>query len=144
MAVCVRDRESDHQNEVGMNQVINADPFGKVALQVYAPVAFHTLGKAERGNPAIIAEYDGYKYLFCSEAHKELFEKDAERYLPAYGGFCAFGVSLGVLFPVEIATWEIIDGRLVLQFNDVFKKKFEEEKAENMRKAAENWKKIVA
>jgi YHS domain-containing protein len=127
-----------------MKQVINADPFGKVALQGYDPVAFHTLGKAERGNPAISAEYDGYKYLFSSEAHKELFEKDAERYLPAYGGFCAFGVSLGVLFPVEIATWEIIDGRLVLQFNDVFKKKFEEEKAENIRKAAENWKKIVA
>jgi len=97
-----------------------------------------------RGNPAILLEYRGYKYLFSSEENKELFEKEAEKYLPAYGGFCAFGVSLGVLFPVEIDTWEIIDGRLVLQFSHEFKKKFEEDTDGNIRKADENWRKIEA
>jgi YHS domain-containing protein len=125
-----------------MKQVINADPHGKVALQGYDPVAFHTIGMAVKGDPAILAEYRGYKYLFTSEANKGMFEKEAERYLPAYGGFCAFGVSLGVLFPVEIDTWEIIDGRLVLQFNHTFKQKFKEDQAGNIRKADDNWKKI--
>ncbi|MDD3294310.1 MAG: YHS domain-containing (seleno)protein, partial [Geobacteraceae bacterium] len=100
-----------------MKQVINADPHGRVTLQGYDPVAFHAIGAAMRGNPAILLEYGGYKYLFSSEENKELFEKAPEKYLPAYGGYCAFGASLGVLFPVEIDTWEIIDGRLVLQFS---------------------------
>ncbi|MBP1709750.1 MAG: hypothetical protein H6Q47_283 [Deltaproteobacteria bacterium] len=52
-----------------MKQVVNADPHGKIALQGYDPVAFHTIG----GNPAISAEYRGYKYLFSSEANKAMF-----------------------------------------------------------------------
>ncbi|MBU1053999.1 MAG: YHS domain-containing protein [Proteobacteria bacterium] len=125
-----------------MKQVINADPHGKIALQGYDPVAFHSVGKAVKGNPAISAEYRGYKYLFSSDANKAIFEKEAEKYLPAYGGFCAFGVSLGVLFPVEIDTWEIVDGRLVLQYNLDIKQKFEEDKEGNLLKANDNWPKI--
>jgi YHS domain-containing protein len=125
-----------------MKQVINADPHGKIALQGYDSVAFHTVGKAVKGNPAISAEYRGYKYLFSSEANKSTFEEDAGKYLPAYGGYCAYGISLGVLFPVEIDTWEIIDGRLVLQYSLEIKQKFEEEKDENTRKANDNWLKM--
>ena len=125
-----------------MKQMINADPYGKVALQGYDPVAFHVSGRALRGNPSIMAEYGGYKYLFSTEDTKELFEKDAKKYLPAYGGFCAFGVSLGVLFPVDIDTWEIVDGRLILQFNDVFKQEFAKELGANIKKADENWIKL--
>jgi YHS domain-containing protein len=130
--------------ELKMKKVINADPHGKIAIQGYDPVAFHTIGKAVKGNPTILAEYGGLKYLFSSEENKATFLEDAEKYLPAYGGFCAFGISLGVFFPVEIDTWELIDGRLVLQFSLDVKKKFEEDKKENIRKANENWKKIEA
>ncbi|MEZ4601231.1 MAG: YHS domain-containing (seleno)protein [Syntrophotaleaceae bacterium] len=122
-----------------MTRVINADPHGKIALQGYDPVAFHSEGKALKGNPGILAENSGYKFAFASEENKAIFEKQPEKYLPAFGGYCAFGVSIGVLFPVEIDTWEIIDGRLVLQYTNEVKGMFEEKKAENLRKADENW-----
>ena len=93
---------------------------------------------------AILLEYGGYKHLFSSKENKELFEKDPEKYLPAYGGYCAFGVSLGVLFPVEIDRWEIIDGRLILQFSEEFKKKYEEDTNGNIKKADDNWIKTEA
>ena len=125
-----------------MKQVINADPHSKIALQAYDPVAFHTVGKAMKANPAISAEYRGYKYLFSSEANKTTFEEQPEKYLPAYGGFCAFGVANGVLVPVEIDTWEIIDGHLVFQYSLEFKQKFNERKDENIRKANDNWPKL--
>jgi YHS domain-containing protein len=125
-----------------MKQVINADPHGKIALQGYDSVTFHTIGKAVKGNPIILAEYRGYKYLFSSEENKATFLEGAEKYLPTYGGYCAYGISLGVFFPVEIETWEIIDGRLVLQFSLDIKKKFEEDKDENILKAKDNWLKI--
>ena len=125
-----------------MKQVVNADPHGRIALQGYDPVAFHTLGKAVKGKPDMVEEYRGYKYLFSSEENKASFQEEAERYLPAYGGYCAFGVSRGVLFPVEIETWEIIDGRLVLQYSMNVKQRFEEEREENIRKANESWRRI--
>lgn len=122
-----------------MTPIFNADPYGKIALQAYDPVAFHTDGKALKGNPAILAEYAGYKFSFASEENKALFEKQPETYLPAFGGYCAFGISIGVLFPVEIETWEIVDGRLLLQYNLDIKKLFKEHQAENLQKARENW-----
>lgn len=125
-----------------MPRVLNADPHGRIALQGYDPVAFHTAGKALKGNPGILAESSGYKLAFVSEENKALFEKQPEKYLPAFGGYCAFGVSIGVLFPVEIDTWEIVDGRLVLQYTNEVKQMFEEKKAENLRKAEENWAKM--
>lgn len=125
-----------------MKQVLNADPHSKITLQGHDPVAFHTDSKAMKGSPAISAEYRGYKYLFSSEGNKAAFEEQAEKYLPAYGGYCAYGVSLGILFPVEIDTWEIIDGRLVLQYSQDVKQKFSEQKDENIRKANENWSKL--
>lgn len=125
-----------------MTRIINADPYGKIALQGYDPVAFHTVGKAMKGNPTILAEYSGYKFVFSSEENKAAFEKQVQKFLPAFGGYCAFGVSIGVLFPVEIDTWEIIDGRLVLQYSSDIKRMFEEDKAENIRKANENWAKM--
>jgi len=122
-----------------MSRILNADPHGKIALQGYDPVAFHTAGKAVKGNPAILAENSGYKFAFSSEENRTAFEKQPEKYMPAFGGYCAFGISIGVLFPVEIDTWEIIDGRLVLQYTNEVKQMFEENKAENLRKANENW-----
>jgi YHS domain-containing protein len=130
---------SNQAKEFEMDQVINADPHSKIALQGYDPVAFHQVSRVLKGNPAISAEYLGYKYLFSSELNKVMFEEQMERYLPAYGGYCAYGVSIDVLFPIEINTWEIIDGRLVLQFSQEVKHKFGENTNENMRKANENW-----
>ncbi len=125
-----------------MKQVLNADPHSKITLQGHDPVAFHTVGKAMKANPAISAEYRGYKYLFSSEANKATFEDEAEKYLPASGGYCAYGVANGVFVPVEIDTWEIIDGHLVLQYSLEYKQKFSEHKDENIRKANDNWPKI--
>ena len=125
-----------------MKHGINADAHSKIALQAYDPVAFHTVGKAIKANPAISTEYRGYKYLFSSKTNKTKFEEQPEEYLPAYGGYCAYGVANSVCVPVEINTWEIINDQLVLQYSLEFKQKFGEHKDENIRKANDNWSKI--
>jgi YHS domain-containing protein len=123
-------------------ELVNADSHAKIALQGYDPVAFFTDGQPTKGSPLVSATHQGYSYLFASEAHKAEFEKHPEKYLPAYGGYCAFGVSKGKLFPVEIDTWEIVGGRLVLQYNQDVKKKFAADKEANLRKAEANWPKL--
>lgn len=123
--------------------LVNADAHSRIALQGYDPVAFHTVGQAAKGNPGIAAEYHGYKYLFASTENKTTFEKQPEKYLPIYGGYCAYGVSIGQLFPVEIDTWEIVNGRLVLQYNQDIKREFAKHEEANFRKAEANWPKLV-
>lgn len=124
--------------------LVNCDAASKTGLQGYDPVAFFTDAKATKGNPLIAGEYNGVTYLFASEQHKATFAENPKKYLPAYGGYCAFGVSIKKLFPVEIDTWEIVDGRLILQYNQDIKHKFAQDKAANLAKSDSNWPKLVA
>ena len=123
--------------------LVNADAASNTGLQGYDPVAFFADGKATKGSPLIAGEHRGVTYLFASEEHKAEFLKSPAQYLPTYGGYCAYGVSINRLFPVEIDTWEIVDGRLVLQYNQDIKRKFAEDKATNFKKAEANWPKLV-
>jgi len=123
--------------------LINADAASRTGLQGYDPVAFFTDAKPAKGNPAITAEFDGVTYFFASEKHKTAFIKSPQKYLPAYGGYCAYGVSVNRLFPVEIDTWEIVDGRLILQFDQATKRKFAKAKMANLAKADSYWPGLV-
>jgi len=44
-----------------------------VAVGGYDAVAYHTVGKAVVGNPAITLEHEGVAWRFASEANRELF-----------------------------------------------------------------------
>ena len=127
-----------------MKTILNTDSLGKYVLQGYDPVAFHTEGKAVKADPYITAEYAGYNFLFAKEENKTIFEKNPEKYLPAFGGYCAFGVALGVYFPVEIDTWEIVDGRVMLNYSKDIQTLFHKNTEENLQKARANWAKTIA
>ena len=62
---------------------------------------------------------------------------------PQFGGFCAYGVVLGKLFPVDINTWQVRDARLHLNLNTDILKKFNEDLGGNVAKAEKNWPGLV-
>ena len=94
---------------------------GALALEGYDPVSYFDR-EPTRGRPEISAAHDGIRYLFASPEHQERFLADPERYLPRYGGWCAFGMGLdeaeaGVpreRYPVDPLSYEISDGKLYL------------------------------
>lgn len=92
----------------------NNIPASGVALEGYSPVAYFTQGKAVRGNLKWSAEHNGVTYLFASEREKGMFRNDPEKYNPAFGGWCAFGMAIGDKFPVDPTNFKIVDGRLFL------------------------------
>src|SRR5258707_10161594 len=79
---------------------VNVDNKG-VILKGYDAVAYFTEGKPVKGNPAIKSTHDGATYLFASSENKTAFDKNPAKYVPQYGGFCAYGVSVGVLSDIE-------------------------------------------
>jgi YHS domain-containing protein len=124
--------------------LVNVSGASKVALNGYDTVAFFTDSKPVNGSPFIAAEYQGATYFFSTEEHKKLFTANPAKYAPQFGGFCAFGVALDKLFPVDITTWQVRDGKLYLNLNPDILKKFNAEFAANTAKANTNWPGLVA
>ena len=58
-----------------------------VAINGYDTVAYHTEGRAVKGNSKMSHKWNDAKWYFASQAHRDLFIKDPERYAPQYGGY---------------------------------------------------------
>ena len=123
--------------------LVNVSGASKTAVSGYDPVAFFTDSKPVHGSPSISAEYKGATYLFATDEHKKLFIATPEKYLPQYGGFCAYGVGRGKLVEVDINTWQVRDGKLYLNLNPDILKKFNADIEGNLAKADKNWPGLV-
>ncbi len=66
------------------------------------------------GTPEFSMEYNGSTYLFANQPNLDTFRADAERYLPAYAGFCAITLALGRITCPEFSNFKIEDDRLLL------------------------------
>jgi YHS domain-containing protein len=88
-----------------------------VILDGYDPVAFFTENKPVKGDSRFQFLYDDATYYFASQEHLDLFKTEPEKYKPQFGGWCAYAVSLGRVAPIDVNTFSIVNGRLVVQHN---------------------------
>ena len=89
-------------------------PSSGVALEGYCPVAYFALDKAVRGRPEYASSHNDVTYYFVSEDAMRAFDADPEKFIPAFGGWCAFGMSVNDKFPVDPTNFKIVNGRLML------------------------------
>lgn len=115
---------------------------GRVAVNGYDPVAYFTERAPRPGTSAYEQEIDGVIYRFVSEENRRRFTADPQRYLPAYGGFCAYGVRTGRKFPTDPTAWRIVDGRLFLLLNAATKAIWDLEVRDNIEIADAIWPQI--
>ncbi len=123
-------------------ELLNVDSHG-IAIQGYDPVAFFTDGRPVKGIPQFQSEYNGAKYYFASSEHKIAFDKQPARYEPQFGGYCAYGASKGTRAPIKIEAWQIVNGRLLMQYDLDIKDKFNQDQEGSLKKADENWPGLV-
>ena len=114
-----------------------------VALQGYDPVAFFTENRPVKGNAQFQSEYRGAKYYFASSEHKAAFDKEPAKYEPQFGGYCAYGASQGHKAPIKIEAWQIVNGRLLMQYDLGVKDDFNKDQQNNLSKADRNWPGLV-
>jgi YHS domain-containing protein len=122
--------------------LLNLDRNG-VAIQGYDPVAFFTDNRPVQGNEQFHSDYHGAKYYFASAEHKAAFDKDPGKYEPQFGGYCAYGASRGNKAPVKIEAWQIVNGRLLMQYDLDIKNNFNKAQQENLHRADQNWPGLV-
>jgi YHS domain-containing protein len=110
-----------------------------VILKGYDPVAYFTRHQAVKGNPAIQTRFGGAIYYFTSVADKVAFSKNPSRYVPQYGGFCAYHVSRNELTDSDPTAFFIYKGKLYVCADADATKEFRSNIDENIRKADTNW-----
>jgi YHS domain-containing protein len=116
-----------------------------VILKGYDAVAYFKEGKAVKGNPDITSTYHAARFLFASPTNKSEFDKDPAKYAPQFGGFCAYGVSLGVLAdPEGPGAFIVYKSRLYICGNQGALKDFRNGIDDNIGKAEKNWQQIAA
>jgi YHS domain-containing protein len=116
-----------------------------VALKGYDPVGYLTKSLALKGRKEISAEHRGVIYYFASEENKKLFTGSPEKYLPAYGGWCATAMAKSEKVEIDPANFKITNGRLFLFFKAFYAnalKEWNKDEPNLTGKADANWKKI--
>ena len=104
--------------------------------------------EAKKGNRQITADFDGVKFQFSSKKNLAIFNKNPTKYIPQYGGFCAYAMGKnGEKVSVNPKTFEIREGKLYLFYNSWGTNTLEmwqkEDPKSLQQKADENWMKIV-
>ena len=120
---------------------INVDSQG-VILKGYDAVAYFKQEKSVKGNPEIKSSYQGAIYLFASAEDKADFDKDPAKYAPQYGGFCAYGVTVGILSDIEDPDGFVYKGKLYVCGNKDAGKSFMIDLDSNIEKADTNWQRL--
>lgn len=70
------------------------------------------------GNEDLTVRYNGFDYRFANEDNAKAFVENPAKYAPAYGGYCAWAIGANdALAPGDPEVFEIVDGKLYLNFN---------------------------
>ncbi len=115
-----------------------------LAVHGYDVVAYFTQSQPTLGRAKHSTVYKDATYRFASEEHLDAFEDDPEKYLPQYGGYCAYGVAVGAKFDGDPHLWRIVDSRLYLNLNEDVQKTWEKNIPGYIKKADRNWTKIAS
>ncbi len=120
------------------NYSINIDEKGR-ALRGYDPVSYFTDGDPVEGSQEFSFEWNDAEYHFATAENRDEFIGNPEKYAPANGGYCTFGVILAKKFDGDPEIWSVHKDRLHVFLNREVQEKFLQDESGNLRRVAENW-----
>ena len=111
-------------------------------VQGFDLVSYHIQTSPQRGNGHHVSMHDGVTYLFSNKENKQAFDQNPQKYVPAYGGYCAYGVSVGKKFVGDPEVWKLVGGRLYLNLDKNVQKEWEKDIPGRIEMADKEWPKI--
>jgi hypothetical protein len=91
-----------------------------VALGGFDPVSYFPEGggKPQKGFVKRTYTHGGVTYRFASDANRDRFVANPEKYVPAYNGWCAWAMAeLNAKVDVEPTAYEVYQGKLYLFYD---------------------------
>ena len=114
-----------------------------VAIQGYDVVAYFTQKKAVKGKKQFAKKWKGATWYFSSAKNKTLFTKQPKRYTPQFGGYCAWAVSRGYTAATDPQAWDIVKGKLYLNYNTWIQRRWKRARKSNIVKGHKNWPRLL-
>jgi YHS domain-containing protein len=109
------------------------------AIQGYDAVAYFTQSQPVKGLKEFSFTHADQTWYFASAKNLELFKSNPEKYVPQFGGYCAYGMSRGYKAQTEPDAWTNVDGKLYLNYNLEVRNLWNEKQADFIEKANTNW-----
>ncbi len=98
-------------------QTIDTNTKKGFAANGYDVVAYFD-NKAQEGHKKFKTVFNGVNYKFSSKEHLNLFIEHPEKYIPQYGGYCAYAVALkSDKVSINPKSFLIKNGKLYLFYN---------------------------
>jgi YHS domain-containing protein len=88
-----------------------------IGVKGYDPVAYFVAGRPIAGVDLYIYRWTGVTYRFASTEDREKFIADPDKYLPQYGGYCAYAMSINRIADIDPSRWAIVNNKLYLNNN---------------------------
>ena len=101
-----------------------------IAVEGYDVVAYFRSGVPTKGQEQLYQLFDGVTYYFNNEENRKAFTENPEKFIPQFGGYCAFGVGFNIgegvgdnkpgKYPVNPESFKIVDDKLYLFYRDQY------------------------
>ncbi|MCH9758297.1 MAG: hypothetical protein K0U19_04230 [Proteobacteria bacterium] len=105
----------------------------------YDVVAYFEDNAAVEGENIYEANFAGMLWNFASAENRDKFLATPDRYLPEYGGHCAYGVAQGYLVRGDPQAWSIRDNKLYFNYNKNIRNAWIADAGRFLRKSENNW-----
>ncbi|MEQ9425253.1 MAG: YHS domain-containing (seleno)protein [Cyclobacteriaceae bacterium] len=119
-----------------------------LAIEGYDPVSYFNGKKPVKGNTDYQYDHMGATYRFANSGNMDSFKANPEKYMPVYGGWCAYAMgATGDKVEVDPETFKIIDDKLYLFYNFFFNntlKDWNKDEASLKQKADKNWRMLIS
>ena len=100
-------------------------------------------GTPTEGSEELTVTHNDVKYKFSNKKNYNKFQEDPQKYLPEYGGWCAYAIGKSDNeIKVNPEAYILEDGKLYLFYKNIFvntKKKWKKNKADLQKNADKNW-----
>lgn len=101
----------------------------------YDVVSYFVNKEPLNGKKKFQTTFDGAKFKFSSAKNLELFKASPKKYIPQYGGYCAYAVAAKkTKMYIDAEAYEIRDGKLYLFYNSWLSNKLDDWKEGDTKK----------
>ncbi len=122
---------------------INTGLFNNIAVSAYDTVSYFTEGMAVKGKKEFKINYKGVQWYFKNQENLDIFQIEPEKYIPQYGGYCAWAIAQGYTANGNPKYWDIVNGKLYLNYNESIQRKWRKNIEGFIKIANKNWPDVI-
>lgn len=124
-----------------MTYVLNLEK-GDLAIEGYDAVAYFSLSKSSKaikGKEEFSDNWGGATWYFSSNENLNTFKTNPEKYIPQYGGYCAYAAARNYLYSVDPNAWTVKNSKLYLNASTGLRRSWLKNADSEISKADRNW-----